>query len=117
MSEARPAPCLEFRPAIAGRLRRILAPGRVNAELHIRGNRLPIGIASKPGLISLRPMKSHAVLALLLTWVAPSAFAQRDFSNVEIKVIPVAKHIYMLEGSGGNIGVSIGADGNLIVDD
>jgi glyoxylase-like metal-dependent hydrolase (beta-lactamase superfamily II) len=43
--------------------------------------------------------------------------AQRDFSKVEIKAIPVAKNIYMLEGSGGNIGVSVGADGILIVDD
>jgi glyoxylase-like metal-dependent hydrolase (beta-lactamase superfamily II) len=54
---------------------------------------------------------------MALALVTPVAFAQRDFSNVEIKAIPVAKNIYMLEGSGGNIGVSIGADGNLIVDD
>lgn len=43
--------------------------------------------------------------------------AQRDFSDVEIKVIPVAKNIAMLEGAGGNIGVSVGDDGILIVDD
>jgi cyclase len=46
-----------------------------------------------------------------------TAFAQRDFANVEIKAIPVAKNIYMLEGAGGNIGVSVGSDGLLIVDD
>lgn len=46
-----------------------------------------------------------------------SASAQQDFSKVEIKTIPVAKNIYMLEGSGGNIGVSVGPDGILIVDD
>jgi len=57
----------------------------------------------------------RSVLALVL--VAPAVFAQRDFSNVEIKAIPVANNIYMLEGAGGNIGVSIGTDGNLIVDD
>jgi cyclase len=62
-------------------------------------------------------MKPHALLALLLVWIALPAFGQRDYANVEIKVIPVAKNIYMLEGAGGNIGVSIGADGNLIVDD
>ncbi len=49
--------------------------------------------------------------------IAPTAFGQRDFSQVEIKTIPVAGNIYMLEGAGGNIGVSIGTDGNLIVDD
>jgi cyclase len=54
---------------------------------------------------------------LAFALIAPVALAQRNFDNVEIKVIPVAKNIYMLEGSGGNIGVSIGTDGNLIVDD
>ena len=43
--------------------------------------------------------------------------AQQDFSKVEIKAVPVAKNIYMLQGSGGNIGVSVGPDGILIVDD
>ena len=45
------------------------------------------------------------------------ASAQRDFSGVEIKSTHVAGNIYMLEGSGGNIGVSAGPDGILIVDD
>ena len=62
-------------------------------------------------------MKSLRLLVLAFALIAPAALAQRNFDNVEIKVIPVAKHIYMLEGSGGNIGVSIGTDGNLIVDD
>ena len=44
------------------------------------------------------------------------ALAQRDFANVEIKVKPVSQNIYMLEGAGGNIGVSVGSDGILIVD-
>jgi cyclase len=43
--------------------------------------------------------------------------AQQDFSKVEIKATRVAGNVYMLEGSGGNIGVSVGADGILIVDD
>ena len=42
---------------------------------------------------------------------------QRDFSKVEIKVTPVAGKVYMLEGAGGNIGVSVGEDGILLVDD
>ncbi len=46
-----------------------------------------------------------------------SAKAQQDFSKVEIKVTPVAGHVYMLEGAGGNIGVSAGPDGILIIDD
>ena len=41
----------------------------------------------------------------------------QDFSKVEIKATKVAGTVYMLEGSGGNIGVSIGDDGIVIVDD
>lgn len=51
---------------------------------------------------------------------APSqnrAHASVDFENVAIKVIPVAGNVYMLEGAGGNIGVSAGPDGVLMVDD
>lgn len=62
-------------------------------------------------------MKAPTLLAFAFVLATLSATAQRDFSQVEIKVIPVSKNIYMLEGSGGNIGVSIGSEGNLIVDD
>lgn len=37
--------------------------------------------------------------------------------QVIIKTIKASGNVYMLEGSGGNIGVSVGADGILIVDD
>lgn len=46
-----------------------------------------------------------------------AAIAQQDFSKVEIKATKVAGNIYMLEGSGGNIGVCAGEDGIVIVDD
>ena len=62
-------------------------------------------------------MKALSIVALAIAWITPSGFAQRDFSKVEIKVVPVSGNIYMLEGSGGNIGVSVGEDGILIVDD
>jgi cyclase len=42
---------------------------------------------------------------------------QRDFSKVEVKVSKVAGNVYMLQGAGGNIGVSVGDDGVVIVDD
>jgi cyclase len=64
-------------------------------------------------------MKATCVrlLAGLALMVAPVAAQQQDFSKVEIKVVPVAGNIYMLQGAGGNIGVSAGSDGILIVDD
>lgn len=56
--------------------------------------------------------------SVLVSWVlALAALAQQDFSKVEIKATHVAGNIYMLEGAGGNIGVSVGPDGLLIVDD
>src|SRR5713101_3681008 len=48
---------------------------------------------------------------------ASLASAQQDFSKVQIKVTKVSGTVYMLEGSGGNIGVSVGDDGIVIVDD
>lgn len=38
-------------------------------------------------------------------------------SDVAIQTIPVAGNVYMLIGRGGNIGVSVGPDGILIIDD
>ena len=55
--------------------------------------------------------------SLVVFLSAITATGQQDFSKVEIKVTKVAGNVYMLEGSGGNIGVSVGADGILIVDD
>ena len=54
---------------------------------------------------------------LILIFAAIPAFAQQDFSKVEIKVSKVAGTVYMLQGAGGNIGVSAGDDGIVIVDD
>src|SRR5688500_12061817 len=63
-------------------------------------------------------MKSIIFIAIFsLLWTTAPAHAQQDFSNVEIKAVHVAKNIYMLQGAGGNIGVSVGSDGILIVDD
>ncbi len=53
---------------------------------------------------------------LFLLSAALVAVQQQDFSKVEIKTIPVRGNVHMLEGSGGNIGVSAGEDGMLIVD-
>jgi cyclase len=64
-------------------------------------------------------MKQFIVAGVLLTLglCAGSASAQQDFSKVQIKASHVAGKVHMLEGSGGNIGVSVGADGLLIIDD
>ena len=53
--------------------------------------------------------------ALLLS--AGVLVAQQNFDKVQIKTTKVAGSVYMLEGSGGNIGVLIGEDGIILVDD
>ena len=60
--------------------------------------------------------KIRIQLGLLAMLLPVSAFTQ-DFANIEITTIPVRDNIYMMQGSGGNIGVSIGDDGTLIIDD
>jgi cyclase len=57
------------------------------------------------------------VASVGLVLCAVPVSGQQDFSKVEIKDHKVAGNIHMLEGSGGNIGVSVGSDGILIVDD
>ena len=46
------------------------------------------------------------------------AYAQgQDFDKVTIKTTKIAEGVYMLEGAGGNIGVSVGEDGVIVIDD
>jgi glyoxylase-like metal-dependent hydrolase (beta-lactamase superfamily II) len=54
--------------------------------------------------------------ALVLLLIAAPAFAQ-NFDTVQVKAAQVAKNVYMLTGSGGNIGVSVGDDATFIIDD
>ena len=60
---------------------------------------------------------AYAIVAAIAAFLCIAAWAQMDFSRVEIKTTHVAGNIYMLEGAGGNIGVSVGPDGILLVDD
>ena len=65
---------------------------------------------------------SRPALALLaaLALAAPPAWPHaqdQDLSKVEVKAEKVAGNVYVLYGAGGNIGVSVGDDGVLLVDD
>lgn len=61
--------------------------------------------------------KLYFLIFLILLAIGGVAALQQDFSDVEIKATHVAGNIHMLEGRGGNIGVSVGEDGVLMVDD
>lgn len=43
--------------------------------------------------------------------------AQQGMGDVEITTVPLRRGMYMLQGRGGNIGLSVGADGAFLVDD
>ncbi|GAC29220.1 MBL fold metallo-hydrolase [Brumicola pallidula] len=58
-----------------------------------------------------------SLLALsLVGFVASTALSQGRFDDVEVKAQAVGGSVYMLVGAGGNIAVSAGPDGLLIVD-
>lgn len=64
--------------------------------------------------------KIRSLICLLLAsgLLVPSLTnAQQDFSSVEIIPHHVAGSVYYLEGRGGNIGLSIGEDGVVMIDD
>ena len=67
----------------------------------------------KKSAVSIYP----CVLAALLMVMASRLAAQTDFSTVEIVPHHVSGNYYYLEGAGGNIGISVGEDGVIMIDD
>ena len=61
-------------------------------------------------------MKSVQIV-LLLVFAAGFVQAQTNFDTVKIRPQRLADNIYMLKGSGGNIGLLTGSDGLLMIDD
>lgn len=55
--------------------------------------------------------------ALLTTATTSPLYAQQDFSKVEVKAENLAPGVSVLFGAGGNIGVSHGEDGTVLIDD
>src|SRR5258706_1963393 len=47
---------------------------------------------------------------------ASAASAQQDFSKVEIQTEKLSDTVYMMTGSGGNLGVSVGEDAVFLID-
>src|SRR5882724_7996707 len=59
-------------------------------------------------------MKVTAVLIFVLACTA--AYSQ-NFDTVQIRPLKLTDKVYMLKGSGGNIGLLTGSDGLLMIDD
>jgi cyclase len=58
-----------------------------------------------------------AALVIVVLGLATRAPAQQDMSDIHIQAQKVADGIYMLTGRGGNMGLSAGPDGGLLIDD
>jgi cyclase len=74
--------------------------------------------ARRPG--EARTLLGPGQAALLAFTLLPAGilYAQgQDWSKIEIQIEPVAGNVHMLTGAGGNIGVLVGADGIILVDD
>ena len=67
--------------------------------------------------MAYRRNKKYLIPLLISFLVVPFQLYGQDFDNIEITTNHVKGNIYYLEGSGGNIGVIVGDDGVLIVDD
>ncbi len=61
-------------------------------------------------------MKPTLTIAILLL-VAGNALSQQNWDSIQVIPQKVRENIYMLKGSGGNIGVITGKDGVAMVDD
>jgi glyoxylase-like metal-dependent hydrolase (beta-lactamase superfamily II) len=60
--------------------------------------------------------KSFVAAACAAAFMSAGALAQ-DFSKVEIKTTKLGDTAYMMEGAGGNLGLSIGEDAVFLIDD
>ncbi len=67
--------------------------------------------------VLLRRASLAAPALLLAAQIQAQPPAQQDFSKVMIKTHAVAGNVYYLEGQGGNVGVLVGDDGVLMIDD
>jgi cyclase len=63
------------------------------------------------------PLRNLIIGITLFVSAAFPMKAQIDFSQVTIEVTHVAGNVWMVTGAGGNIGLSIGEDGVILIDD
>ena len=108
-----------------GRLRR-----RIRIQIVVEGLLALVAVALVLALVSygvdrwlrLGPISRLALLGggtlalLVIIFGISDAFSQ-DFDEVQIQVEQVKSSLYMLQGLGGNIAVSVGEDGTIIIDD
>jgi glyoxylase-like metal-dependent hydrolase (beta-lactamase superfamily II) len=75
----------------------------------------PFYARKTPGV---RVKLTHRLLASAIALVvsAPALAQETDFSKVQIETVPLAPNLFMLLGNGGNMVLSTGKDGSVLVD-
>jgi cyclase len=71
-------------------------------------------IAMQQIFVSSNP---HHFLLLLVSLLMLKFSTAQNFDTVQVKSTKLTESVYMLEGSGGNIGVCVGIDGTFMIDD
>jgi cyclase len=56
------------------------------------------------------------ILPIFSVLLAIGTFAQQNYDTVKIRPVKITDNIYMLKGAGGNIGVLVGKEGTLMID-
>jgi cyclase len=84
------------------------------ARLHNLQSKLSLGSNTFTTINNLFQMKF--IFTLLSLLITVSSLAQ-NFDTVKIRSQKITDQIYMLTGSGGNIGLHVGPDGLLMIDD
>ena len=59
----------------------------------------------------------HLAFAIFLATAAPAAAQRRSLDSVQVRVEKIVPGVAVLFGAGGNIGLSYGEDGNVLIDD
>lgn len=62
-------------------------------------------------------IKYYLLVTLLFSFILCSSVYSQNFDSVQIKTTKLTESIYMLEGAGGNMGVLVGNDGIILIDD
>ena len=74
---------------------------------------MPLRAKTKGGGGVLRKL---ALCSAAVLFTAPALAQEQDFSAVQIETQRLTPNLFMLIGSGGNIALSTGADGSVLVD-
>ena len=62
-------------------------------------------------------IKNFTFFIVIIFMISANQTIAQNFDSVQIKTIKITDKIYMLEGEGGNIGVLVGKDGTVLIDD